>query len=170
MNIVLVGYRCSGKTQVGKRLARELGYAFQDTDSLIEARTKLSIKKIIETKGESWFREIESDILREVLKSDGSVISTGGGVVLKYKNVHNIKRRGRVVFLKASVEEIQKRMGRDKNYRPQLTDMPMSQEIREQMLQRESYYIKASDLVVDTDGKSIEEVVEEIIEKIKAMD
>ena len=97
MNIVLIGYRCSGKTEVGKILARELGMGFIDTDLLIEENTGCSIESIVSEKGWDHFRKIERKTIAEVSEKDNVAIATGGGVVMDRNNVHNLNRNGFIV-------------------------------------------------------------------------
>ena len=103
MNVVLIGYRCSGKTCVGKELAQRLGRVFIDCDEYIEQKTNLTIREIFDIAGEAYFRMLESDAIAELAKLEGRVVATGGGAVLKYKNIRNLKRNGVVVYLDASV-------------------------------------------------------------------
>ena len=99
MNIVLIGYRCSGKTVVGKILARDLGRDFLDTDEKIEENTGSSIETIISREGWNHFRDVEKRVIEEVSSRDHLVISTGGGVVVDRGNRENLKRNGWLVWL-----------------------------------------------------------------------
>ena len=102
MNIVLIGFRCAGKTSVGKELADRLGRPFIDCDEYIEKKTNLTIREIFDIAGESYFRMLEGDAIADLCKMDHRVIATGGGAVLKYKNIRNLKQNGFVIYLDTS--------------------------------------------------------------------
>lgn len=170
MNIVLVGFRCAGKSSVGKVIAERLGTTFVDCDEYIEQKSGLSIKEIFERKGESFFRLAESDVIAELSKLDGVVIATGGGAVLRYKNIHNLKRNGFLIHLEVDADSASERIRRDpatKKRRPSLSDKDIYAEIRGQMEFRKAYYAQAADLVVQTTEKAIDRVVEEILEHLR---
>jgi shikimate kinase len=153
MNIVLVGYRCCGKTTVGKILARKLNRSFVDTDGLIEERESSSIEEIISEKGWHYFRDIEKQVVREVSQNNKLVIGTGGGVVLDQDNVLNLIKNGWVVWLKADAEVLKERMEKDHssgNVRPSLTGTNPIEEIREVLAVRMPLYEQAGDFAVDT--------------------
>jgi len=152
-NIVLVGYRCSGKTSVGKHLAQELGRKFLDTDAWIEKKARCSIETIISRHGWECFRNIEKNLIKELSRETGLVIATGGGVVMNEDNVRNLKRSGWIVWLTAGAEALKQRMLRDERSgksRPSLTGIGPLEEIERVLGARASYYEKASDLTVDT--------------------
>jgi len=153
MNIVLIGYRCSGKTEVGKILARELGRDFLDTDGLIETETGSSIQGFVFKEGWDHFREMEKSVIEKVAKRDNLVIGTGGGVVMDKENVNNLKRNGWIVWLKANPDVIEDRMKKEQGsgkLRPSLTGSDPIEEIEHVLNLRTPLYEKASDLMVDT--------------------
>ena len=124
MNIVLIGYRCSGKTATGEILASEMGRDFVDTDALIEDNIGPSIEEIISTRGWRRFREIEKELIEEVSKKDNLVIATGGGVVMDEDNMKNLKENGWIVWLDGQPEILKQRMFKEKSsgkVRPSLT-------------------------------------------------
>ena len=169
MNIVLIGYRCSGKTVVGKILARELGRAFLDTDALIEERSGRSIERMISTKGWDQFRETEKRLVEEVSRRNNLVIATGGGIVMDGENVKNLKQNGWVVWLKGEPEVLKERMAKEQGsgrVRPSLTGADPLEEIREVLNVREPFYEQAGDLVVDTSSLSIRDAADLIIENL----
>lgn len=169
MNVVLVGFRCTGKSCVGQLLAERMGLGFADSDLLIEQETEQSIRKIFSKRGESWFRAHETRVIARLAKRDNLVISTGGGAVLRYKNVQNLRRNGRIFLLEADKETVHQRIVEDikrSNGRPPLTGNDSAQEIGHLMSQRKPYYRKAADFVLDTRGKSVEEIVEVILQKL----
>ena len=153
MNIVLIGYRCSGKTTVGKILAKELGIDFVDTDVLIEESAGCSIDAIISREGWDHFRDIEKRLIEGISIRDNLVIATGGGVVMDEANVINLKRNGLVVWLKAEAGLIRKRMEKQERSgitRPSLTGTDTIEEINDVLAIRTPYYEQACDLRVDT--------------------
>ncbi len=169
MNIFLIGYRCTGKTSVGKSLAKSLGRPFLDADSELVKEQDLNISEIVRKQGWSAFREIESDIFKRVCTLDDHVVATGGGAVLNDKNVKHMKRSGKLVWLKATPETIKKRILQDKNtkdFRPPLTSKGSVEEIHETLLNRNPFYEKAMDFDVDTDDIGIDEVCHAIIKKL----
>ena len=115
MNIVLIGFRGTGKSTVGRLLAKHLERDFIDSDKYIEDSTEKTIKSIFEEDGEEGFRKIEADTIAELSKADNKVISTGGGAVLKEDNVRNLKDNGFLVLLEATPEIIHNRIAQDKN-------------------------------------------------------
>ncbi len=169
MNIFLIGYRCTGKTSVGRSLAKSLGRPFLDADSELVKEQNLNISEIVRKQGWNAFREIESDIIKRVCALDDHVVATGGGAVLNDKNVKHMKSSGKLVWLKATPETIKKRILQDKNtedFRPPLTSRGSVEEIHETLLNRNPFYEKAMDFDVDTDGIGIDEVCHAIIKKL----
>ena len=120
MNIVLIGYRGTGKSTVGRLLAARLGRDLVSTDAEIVKRAKRTIPEIVAQDGWEYFRNLESDICRELASRDQLVIDTGGGAILRAQNVEALKKNSIVFWLTASVETIAKRIGGD-NQRPSLT-------------------------------------------------
>ena len=169
MNIVLIGYRCSGKTVVGKILASELGKAFLDTDAMIEETWGRSIETMISTQGWDPFRETEKRLVEEVSRRNNLVIATGGGIVMDEENVKNLKQNGWVVWLKGKPEVLKERMAKEQGsgrVRPSLTGVDPLEEIREVLNAREPFYERAGDLVVDTSTLSIRDAADLIIENL----
>lgn len=169
-NIALIGFMGSGKTTVGRILAKRLGYSFADMDEVIERKSGKAIANIFRDDGEEAFRNAETETLLEVLAKAEVVISCGGGVILREENRSALRLNSIVVFLKAGPEEIFKRVGNTGDMRPLLnTDNPRA--AIERMLQdRESYYESAADIGVDTTGKSPGRVAELIIEELTTID
>lgn len=159
-NIVLLGFMGTGKTVVGKKLASDLGMQFVEMDSVIEERERVTINEIFSTKGESYFRNVESDVVRELSNKKGLVVSAGGGVVLNPDNIKELQKNGILICLNATPEEIYKRVGNEK-YRPLLNVEDPLKRIRELLDYRRPYYNRIA-LQVDTTGKSIQEVADEI--------
>lgn len=155
----------TGKSEIGKRLAKILKMQYVSTDDIIESTQKRRISDIFAEEGESYFRELEKDIVKKVSDMKGTVIATGGGVVLDNGNMENLKKNGILVSLNADPEEILKRTKRFA-HRP-LLDVPSPLDrIKELLEKRKPYYARA-DYAVDTTGKDINRVINEIIEIIR---
>ena len=170
-NIVLVGYRCTGKTEVGKEVARALCFQFIDTDEWVEKDMDMSISQIVSKYGWEKFRDIERKIVARVSKQQGAVISCGGGAVMDDSNVENLKRNGVVVWLGARPEVIFERMNSDSktdSQRPSLTGKEDGlSEVKEMLSERARKYEAASDYRVDTSDIALDEVVSEVLRIIK---
>ena len=163
-NIVLVGFMGTGKTEVGKILSKKLGYALIDADTEIEKKQNMTITEIFRQQGEPAFRDIESEIIKKLAGMKKTVISTGGGAVLRPENISNLKSNGVVVCLSATPETVLQRTSVN-NDRPLLqTENPL-QKINELLEYRKPYYEKA-DIMIDTENKNPLEIAEEIIKKI----
>lgn len=157
MNIFLIGFRCTGKTTVGRILAKSMSLRFVDTDDLIVGKMGRSIRTLVTERGWDHFRQWEAKILAQVCTGDGQVVGTGGGVILNPENIAAMKPSGTVVWLKAKLETISFRMGSDDDalgLRPSLTGKPVSVEIGEVLSQRAPLYRQAADIEVITDNKS----------------
>jgi shikimate kinase len=164
-NITLVGFMGTGKTTVGKLLAKRLGYRFVDSDDEIESEQGVSITHIFSELGEAHFRDLETDMLKRLSKREGLVISAGGGAVIRAENVENLKKGGPVVCLAATPEEIYERV-KHSTHRPLLkVDDPLGR-IRELLDLRRKFYSRA-DFTVDTGGLGPEEVVGRILKRVK---
>ena len=162
-SVALIGFMGTGKTTVGKRLARRLGYAFVDSDLEIEQRIGLPVRTIFEEQGEGAFRKLESETIATLAPRPGQVISTGGGVVLQSINTELLRSCCTVVWLTASPHVILKRVGTAET-RPMLahaTD-PLGH-IRRLLDARMRFYEVAAHLRVDTTDRRPEAVAEEIM-------
>ena len=168
-NLFLIGYRCTGKTTVGKRLAEDLGWVFVDTDLLIVKQQQMSIKEIVGAHGWEKFRQMEHAMLKTVSASQRQVVATGGGIVLNENNVATMRQGGSVIWLRAKHETIKHRMLQDKDtidFRPALTANDCLSEIEETLQSREPLYRKATNLFVDTDDHNISKIVKIIVDKL----
>ena len=166
MNLVLTGYRCTGKTSIGKRLAERLGLAFYDSDALIWDETGLTVQEIVETGDWPAFRAEEKKIIARLALQDNCVIALGGGAVLDPENVSTLKVNGRIVWLTADIGTILERMARDgasTAQRPPLEGTDSSREIILILEERTPLYEAAADLTVDTSHRGLDEIVEEIL-------
>lgn len=169
MNIVLIGYRCSGKTSAGKLLAGELGREFVDLDALLEHRAGTSIENLVAERGWKFFRKLEHDLIAEVCRKDGLVIAPGGGAVIQPENVCILRGNGFVVWLKGEAPILRARMLKAEHagkIRPSLTGSDSLAEIEEVLTLRTPLYQQAADLVVDTTDLSAEEVARAIMGKL----
>lgn len=166
MNLVMIGYRCTGKSTVGRELARRLAMDFVDTDEMIEARHGLSIADLWRRLGESVFRELESHVITEVSRMDNTVISAGGGAVVRYKNLRNLRRTGRLVWLQADVDTILARLEHDTDTamrRPRFTGRALRDEVEQMLACRRPYYRCAADLLIDTSGRTPGNVLDDLL-------
>jgi shikimate kinase len=164
-NIVLTGFMGTGKTAVGRELARLLDMKLIDVDTEIENSKEMTINEIFKEFGEPAFREIETDMIKKVSRNKHVIISTGGGAVLKQENMDTLRETGIIVCLMASPETILRRTG-STNDRPLLLVENPLEKIRELMDFRKPYYEKA-DIVIATEDKTPLQIAEEIVEKVK---
>ena len=165
MNIVLIGYRGSGKSTVGRRLASRMERRFVDTDDLIESQEG-QISDIVESHGWDYFRALEKKIIEKVSKENNLVIALGGGAVLDPVNIVNLERNGFIIWLKADQQTLLKRVDEDpgtNTRRPTLTGKGTLEELEEMISAREPFYEKASEIKIDTSMLNAEAIVERIL-------
>jgi len=170
MNIVLIGFRGAGKTCVGKLLAGKLKWSFVDADEFIERRYGFMVSELIEKHSESLFRLFESDVINQLSKLDSHIIAAGGGAVLKYKNVRNLKRNGKVFWLHADCDTICQRILKDdKTGKKPVTagSNELFNKIRDLMAFREQYYKQSADYIIKTTDSAPEMVANSIYGIIK---
>jgi shikimate kinase len=158
----------AGKSTIGRLLAKELRLSFKDSDKEIEQRTGANIPWIFDVEGEAGFREREQAMLAELCLTDGIVLATGGGAVLRPENRQALSSGGRVVYLHASVAQQLERTSRDRN-RPLLRAADPGRVLSELMTIRDPLYREIADLVVETDERPPRIVVEEILERLRAL-
>lgn len=171
MLITLIGYRGSGKSTIAPRLANRLKFAWIDADLEIEHQTGRTIREIFATDGEPQFRAIEREVLIGLLKRDRLVLAAGGGAILNEATRQDFRQAGPVVWLKASVETIARRILRDgatTAHRPSLTGLSGVQEIQLLVAQREPLYRECASIIVESEGVSIESVTQQILAKLPA--
>jgi len=164
-NIILTGFMGAGKSAVGKRLEAALQRRFASTDELIEKHEKRPITDIFRDSGEAYFRDVESEAVRQLSALQGLVVDCGGGVVLRDENMQNLKKNGIVFYLSATPEILYQRV-KGKKHRPLLNVDDPEQKIRELLATREPCYRRA-DHVIDTSDKTVEQVVAEIIALVR---
>lgn len=160
MNIVLCGMMGVGKTSVATALAEATGRRCVDTDGLIVEKHG-EINRIFAEHGEAYFRDLETDTARALSATDGLIIATGGGFVLREENARMMKERGKIVFLRAELNTLLGRIGSDES-RPLLKD-GAEKKLRELLPLRTPVYSRVADYIVDTDGKSVQEIASEIL-------
>ena len=166
MNVVLIGYRGTGKSTVGKIVTARLGRTLVSTDAEIVKRVGQSIPEIVVLYGWDYFRDLESQVCQELAGRDGLVIDTGGGVILRSQNVEMLKKTGILFWLTASVDTITKRIGLD-TQRPSLTGTKsFVDEIQDILCERTPKYKAAADHVIATDGRSIVQIANEILVRL----
>jgi len=171
-SVYLIGYRATGKTTVARELARRLDYDWIDADDEIERQAGKSIAQIFADDGEPAFRALESDVVAELCRIAGTVVSFGGGAVMSEVNRTEIRLAGTVVWLMASVETIAERMAADGTTparRPNLTPTGGLSEIETILATREPIYRACATFEVDTEGKTVAEIVDEIMDRLQCM-
>jgi shikimate kinase len=170
MKIIFTGYRCTGKTSAGRRLAQHLGCAFYDADDLIIKLMGRSVEQIVAEKGWPAFREVERAVILELSGKDNCVVAPGGGAVLDDRNVEALKKNSLFVWLVADTQTIVQRLKKDQTGgapRPSLSGKPVEIEVQEILTQREPIYRRIADLTIDTSTLTVEEVAKIIAQKLK---
>jgi shikimate kinase len=166
MKIVLIGYRCTGKTSVGKRLAERLGIPFYDTDELVQRDAGKTIRELVDQEGWDAFRARERAIIKQLPLSADAVIAAGGGAIMDAANRKALKHKGLCVWLMADVRTIVERMRDDKAsaaQRPPLSGDGLEQETAKILEARRPFYQEMADCTIDTSGKGINVIVDEIL-------
>jgi len=166
-SIFLIGPMGAGKSAVGRQLARMLGRPFHDSDEEIEHRTGVDIAFIFEKEGEPGFRQRERTVIAELSTLPGIVLATGGGAVLDEANRGDLMANGTVVYLHASIDHQLKRTRRGRGRRPLLDTEDPRQRLQDLMLIREPLYRAMADCVINTDGRKVGAVAEEILTWLK---
>jgi shikimate kinase len=173
VHIILIGYRGTGKSAVGKKLAEKLQKPFYDMDELIETRAGRSISKIIEDNGWAYFREREGEIIREITAFQRSIIATGGGAVVDEANASILKRHGLLIWLNADVKTIVDRIQGDLNSaarRPSFSQDGIIRETEDVLKVRIPVYERLADFSIDTTNKNIDEIVNGICQFLSRTD
>lgn len=165
-SIFLIGFMGAGKSTIARALQRELGFPLIEMDERIVKEQGMSINDIFAQYGEDHFRDIESQLIVDIGKEEPSIVSCGGGVVVRPQNTKNMKEIGRIVFLKATPETIYERV-KNSTDRPILNGHMNVEYIAELMEKRRALYEVAADITIQTDGKTREQICEEIIGKMR---
>lgn len=166
MVITLIGYRGTGKSTVATELARRLGWDSVDADAVIEQRAGRTIREIFDVGGEAEFRRLERDVMQELLRGSRMVIATGGGAILDEQTRQKLPTAGPSVWLRASIDTILDRLAADRltgERRPNLTASGGRTEVEGLLAARTPLYRACADIAVDTDGRTVTAIAEEII-------
>ena len=164
-NIVLIGFMGAGKSTVSEYLSRKYNMDTVEMDQIIAEREKMSISDIFSVHGEEYFRDLETKLLIEMQAKTNTVISCGGGVPMRERDVKEMKKNGCVVLLTATPETILERV-KDNHDRPLLEGNKTVSYISELMEKRRAKYEAAADVIIETDGKSTQEICEELVQKM----
>ncbi|MHC1722408.1 MAG: shikimate kinase [Aminipila sp.] len=160
MNLVLIGMPACGKSTIGVVLAKTMGMKFLDTDLLIQEREGALLQELINKKGNDYFKKVEEYVLR-TLSTENTVISTGGSAVYYPEAIKHFKKNGLVIYIKVSFEGIEKRLD---NITTRGITMAPGQTLKDLYDQRIPLYEANADIIVDTEGLTVEQTIEKIIE------
>jgi shikimate kinase len=167
MNIVLIGYRGTGKSVVGRILARRLEMEYVGMDAAIVERAGMAIPQIVEERGWPGFRDLETQVALDLAGRDNLIVDTGGGVIERPENIPALEKNGRIFWLKASVDTIVRRIQGD-DQRPALTEgKSFTEEVAEVLERRVARYQEAARYAIDTDPLTPEAVADEVIRLLK---
>jgi len=167
--IILIGFRCVGKTTIGKRLAEALNWKFLDLDIEIQKETKKTIKELVEEKGWDYFRKVEKESMKKLKDMKNVVIALGGGSVIHEDEMKLLFKKSFIVWLYSSPEVILERMKKDEktiSQRPSLKNSGLEKEIRDVLKERIPLYEKFSHFKIDTDDIDVEGAVGKILKNI----
>lgn len=166
MKIFLTGYMGSGKSLIGKKLAKSLDYSYVDLDEQIEVIEGTRINSIFNDKGELYFRKLENKILMDILEENSNmVVSLGGGTPCYGDNFEEIQNAGKTVYLKATVQELTDRLFPEKIYRPVISHLETKEDLEEfvrKHLFERAFYYNQSDIIINVDQKDPDEIVKQI--------
>ncbi len=170
--VYLTGFMTSGKSTIGPILANVLGLEFYDLDKEIEEEEKQTIVEIFEKHGENYFRELESKVLERISESKSAVISLGGGTITNKKNFDLLKKTGKIIYLKASPDNLYKRL-KNKIDRPLFKDMVLDENSEEdflhrinEMLEKRREYYEKADFIIETDSQPLGKTIDKLAKKI----
>jgi shikimate kinase len=170
--LYLIGFMGTGKTSIGKLLSEQLECRFIDTDSVIEEQEQTTISEIFRIKGEASFREMEKRVLKsltEKYKGNGFVMSTGGGMPCVPENLHYMRQKGRLIYIKSSIDDIMERV-KESNTRPLIHRLEKKGDVREGLKslleERERYYSTADIAVTNNKKDAAVDIVKSILEQL----
>ncbi|HEY1770532.1 MAG TPA: shikimate kinase [Chthoniobacterales bacterium] len=164
--IVLIGFMGSGKTTVGRALARALSWQFRDTDEMVETKAQMTIAEVFERCGEESFRNLESEVLQSIVPASDTVTVTGGGVVLRRANLEKLYSLGKIVWLKADRQTLQERLETNDD-RPLLRPRDRAAAIDGLLERRRKFYEEAADLTIDTSKLGPDAAARKIIDALQ---
>ena len=168
-HIVIIGFMGSGKTRVGKRLSKDLGLEFVEVDKVITKRMNLTVKDIFRRFGEPFYRALETTTIKALIQDEErKVISLGAGLPMQEQNKKYINQLGVVVYIKGSVDTLKKRL--EGNNNPLLEEDNSDEKIRKLLKQRDPVYAGFADIQVVTGVKTFDELIEEIKQKLEALE
>lgn len=165
-NLILVGLMGSGKTTLGRALAKHLGKAFVDSDEDIQQRTGVTIPHIFDIEGEVGFRQRETAAIRDLVERDDMVLATGGGAVLAEQSRELMQQNGIVIYLKASVHDLWQRTRHDRN-RPLLQTADPHAKLTELFQQRDPLYLQVADIVMQSGKQSAHALMLNLVDEIE---
>lgn len=166
-NLILVGMMGSGKTTMGRALARHLGKAFVDSDEEIQQRTGVTIPHIFDIEGETGFRQRETAAIRDLVERDNMVLATGGGAVLAEQSRELMRQNGIVIYLKVNVHDLWQRTRHDRN-RPLLQTADPYAKLTELFQQRDPLYLQVADIVMQSGKQSAHALMLQLVDEIEA--
>lgn len=166
LQVSLIGLPGAGKSTVGRQLARRLQLPFFDSDHVIEQRLGCSIREYFEREGEDRFRDLEASVIDELTQNPAAILSTGGGVVLRPENRHNLHSRTQVVYLNSSPDELFRRLRHDRS-RPLLQVADPLQRLRDLHAQRDPLYRETAKFQIDTGRPSVATLVNTIVMQLE---
>lgn len=165
-NLILVGLMGSGKTTLGRALAKHMGKAFVDSDEEIQQRTGVTIPHIFDIEGEAGFRQRETAAIRDLVERDDMVLATGGGAVLAEQSRELMQQNGIVIYLKASVHDLWQRTRHDRN-RPLLQTADPHAKLTELFQQRDPLYLQVADIVMQSGKQSAHALMLNLVDEIE---
>ena len=169
----LIGYRGTGKSTIGKRLAEKLNLPFCDSDTIIEQQAERTIAQIFTDEGESGFRDLESSVVVQLMNSRKGIIAWGGGVILSEVNRAEIQKSKKTIWLTATAQTLFSRIYGDKNSastRPALTDLDPLEEIQFNLNKRETLYRQCADVEFNTENQSLDTIVDQLAQQLSEPD
>lgn len=164
-NLILIGFMGTGKSTVACQLSKQLELPFFEMDEMIAQEQGIEISNIFKEKGEDYFRDLETALLKNLLQKETGILSCGGGIILRDENIQAMKNHGTVILLTAKPETILKRVLHNQS-RPVLDGKKNIDDITKLIKEREERYHMAADIIISTDDKSLSKICEEITDMI----
>ena len=170
-NIVLIGMSGVGKSEKGMYIAKMLGWKFIDTDELIVEKEKITIDDIFLNYGEEYFRNIESQIVENISKLENTVISCGGGIIIRQENIASLRRNGYIFLFLGKIQTIVNNLNRSSVVRPLLKDnLNLYNQVERLFKSREKLYHLSSDIIINIDDKNMDEIYKEVLLEYEKLD